>query len=162
MEVLSGNVFFWTLVTFGILVYILGKYGWKPIINALDNRIESIKNDIAFAEREKERATKIVYEQKEVLSKARNEAQGIISHAKKEADVMKDEILSKARIEAKNVVEKARQDIESSKTSAIEELKNEMGKLSLDIASKVIEKSLDPKDHQELISKALSQYQHHN
>ena len=162
LNVKADSLMFWTVITFGVLLAILSKYGWGPIINALDGRMEKIKADIDHAEKSRLESEEILVQQKELLGRARSEAQGIIEKARADGVQMKDEIVSKARQEANAATEKARREVEGAKEKAIEELKNEVGQISLDIASKVINKTLKPADHQELIAKALSEYQNQN
>jgi len=161
-ELVTGNIVFWTLVTFGVLIVVLGKFGWKPIVEALDNRINKIKGDIDHAEKAKAEAEKVLAEQKAILGESRAKSDEIISKAKVEGTEVKDEIVSKAHKEAHNIIDKAKTEAELAKSQAIDELKNEVSLISLDIAGKVIGKTLSLKDHEDFIMKSLRQYESKN
>ncbi len=159
---LTGGIIFWTLITFGLLVLIIGKYAWKPIINALDARRERIKEDIKNAKDNKDQAQKILEEQKKLLEESRKEAENIIVNARSEAIIVKKEELDKVNLQAKDIIDKAKKEVETAKNKALDELKKEIAIISLDIASKIINKSLSYKDHEELINRSLDQYQNLN
>jgi len=156
---LNTNIMFWTWVTFLVLIVVLGKFGWKPIINALDARISKIKEDIDHAEKNRVSSEKLIADQKELISKAHSQSEEILAKAKKEATDAKNEIVEKARNEAQDIADKAKEEVNLAKSRALDELKSEVGKISVDIAGKIISKSLTAKDHDKLISDSLSQYQ---
>jgi F-type H+-transporting ATPase subunit b len=155
----TTNIMFWTWITFGLLVLALGKWGWKPIIQALDTRINKIKSDLEHAENNRVHSDKLIAEQKEILSQARSEAEKILNKAKQEAAGAKEEVLDAARKEAQEVAKRATAEIENAKNRALEELKGEVGQLSVDIAGKIIKKSLSAKDHEDLVMTSLKEYQ---
>ncbi len=157
-----ADVSVWNLITFGVLVIVLGKYGWKPIIHSLDARITKIKEDIDLAKRNRQEADKILADQKKLLSDARSEAANIVSKAKTDGTARKNEIVEKARKEAQDIIQKAMDEAENAKSRVMDDLRNEMGLLSLQIAGQVIGKTLSPKDHEDLVLKALSQYRSQN
>ncbi len=152
----------WNVITFALLVFVLGKFGWKPIIHSLDARMAKIKGDIDLAKRNRQESDQILAEQKKLLSDARSDAGEIVSKAKTDGNAMKDEIIEKARKEAQGIVQKAVDEAESAKSRVMDDLKNEMGLLSLQIAGQVIGKTLSPKDHKDLVIEALSQYKSQN
>ncbi len=159
---LSGSLMVWTFIAFGVLVFVLGKFGWAPIIKALDNRRNKIKEDMEAAEANRKKSEEILAQQKEQLSKARSEADQFIAKAKTEAEEVKAEIEKKANAEAANIIDKAKEAVEIAKTKALEDIKSEIGNISVDIASKLIGKALSAKDHEELILNSLKQYQNLN
>ncbi len=146
----------WTIITFIILVLLLWKTAWKPVIEALDSRAEKIRNDLETAEKNRLEAEKLLGEHKEMMDNARSEAARIISEGKSEADRLKDEILEKANADAQNFSEKAKREIEVAKDKALLEIKDEVVSLSTEIASKIISRNLNPDDQKDLVEKALN------
>lgn len=153
------NIMFWTVITFLLLLIALAKWGWKPIIHALDARINKIKADLDHAEKNRIHSDKIIGEQKELLAQARSDAEAIIAKAKQEASRSKEELLEQARKEAQEVANRAKVEVENAKVKALDELKSEVGKISVEIASKIINKSLTVKDHEEFVMASLREYQ---
>lgn len=162
MEIYVTNVAFWNVITFLVLVLILGKFAWGPIVNALDARMEKIKNDMDQAEKSNLESKRVMDEQKQILSNARREAQEVLNKAKTDAGVLKEEIMSKARSEAQEMIDNARGEADRAKTKAVEDVKKQVGELSLEIAGAVIGRSLGNQDHSDLIDNAIKQYQNSN
>lgn len=140
---------FWTVITFLILFFLLRKFAWKPILNSVHTREESIKNALASAEAAKREMENLQADNERILQEARMERETLL----KEARDMKNKIINDARDEAKVVADKliaqAQEAIESNKKSAIAELKNQVAALSLDIAEKVVKNELSDKSKQE-------------
>lgn len=151
------GLFFWTLITFLLLVYILGKFAWKPILNSVKEREKNIEDSLKAAERAKEEMKLLTNENEKLLRQARIERDAIL----KEAREIKDKIISEARENAKTQSEKiiteARLQIENEKMAAINDLKNQVAFLSIEIAEKILQKELeDSKKHDEFVSNIIS------
>lgn len=150
------GLFLWTLITFGLLMLILWKAAWKPIVKALDSRAERIRTDLENAEKAKVDAEKILAEHKALMAKSREESDRIVSTGKDEAIKLKSEILERANSEAKEIVEKAKREINTAKDKALADIKSEVVVLSTDIASKIIGKNLKYEDQKSLVEETLN------
>lgn len=150
---------FWTAITFLILLFILKKFAWKPILGAVSTREQSIKDALAAAEKARLEMENLQADNERILQEARAEREAMM----KEAREMKNKIITDAKEEAQTqankMVEQAQSAIESEKKAAVAELKNQVASLSLEIAEKVVKQELSNKDQQtkmveELLGKA--------
>ncbi len=160
LEQFSIGLFFWQSLIFLCLIFLLRKFAWKPILKAVNEREEGIKNAIESAERAKEEMIAIKADNEKILRQARVEREDIL----KEAREMRENMISKAREEAKNIgakeLENFRHAIHQEKMSAQTQLKNEIAKLSIGIAEKVLKNELQNKAKQEeLINSLISEIQ---
>jgi len=139
----------WMLIIFGIVLFILRKFAWKPILNALKDREESIANALNSAEEAKKEVAGLKADNDRIIAEARQEKNMIL----KEAKEIKDKIIAEAREKAMQETAKsivlAKQQIEAEKVAAINDLKNQVAELSVMIAEKVIRKELSNKSEQE-------------
>ena len=149
------GVFLWTLLSFGILLLILWKAAWRPIVSSLDERAGRIRRDMETAEASRKEAETLFLKHKETIENARDEAMKIISEGRADAARIKNDILEKANSEAQSIVQRAHREIEGAKDKAIVELKTEIVSISTDIAAKIIEKNLKPEDQRTLVEQAL-------
>jgi F-type H+-transporting ATPase subunit b len=146
----------WTIITFAVLVLLLWKTAWRPIVDALDARAEKVRGDIENAEKAREEAEKVLATHRQEMAKARDAAADIISKGREEAEKIKAEIVEKANKDASTIVERSRKEIELAKDSALAEIKNEVVLLSTEIASKIISKNINPDDQKALVQEALN------
>lgn len=146
----------WTIITFLVLLLILWKAAWRPIVEALDARAEKVRGDIETAERNRLESEKLLAQHKELMDKAKEEALQVLAEGKTDAEKLKNSIVEKAGIEAKDITERARKEITMAKDKALSELKAEVVNLSTAIAAKVISKNLNPDDQKAFIDEALS------
>ncbi|HNR90481.1 MAG TPA: F0F1 ATP synthase subunit B [Spirochaetota bacterium] len=150
------GLYLWTLVTFIVLVLILWKAAWKPLVEALDLRAEKVRNDIETAEKNRIEAEKIFEDHKAMMNNAKNEAAKLIADGKADAERLRSGLLEKANEEAQKIMEHAKREITLSKDKALGELKNEIALLSTEIASKIIVKNLKPEDQKAIVEEALT------
>ncbi|WP_430971664.1 F0F1 ATP synthase subunit B [Sunxiuqinia rutila] len=140
---------FWMTIIFGILLIIMKKFAWKPILNALKERETSIADALASADKAREEVEDLKADHEKIIAEARKEREVIL----KEARVLKDKLLIEAKAQASNegqkIVTAARQQIENEKQAAISEIRNQVADLSVLIAEKVIQKELKDKQAQE-------------
>jgi len=157
MSLLTPEVgtIFWTAVTFLLLLFILKKMAWTPILDTLAEREGRIKEALAKADAAQKESEETMVKQKEIIDAARKEAQELLSKSRKTADATKEEILQKAQSEAENLLERAKKEIAQEKEKAVDELKHEAVELSVMIASKIIGKSLSAEDHQDVIRESM-------
>ncbi len=147
----------WTIITFLVLVLILWKAAWRPIVDALDARAEKVRFEIDNAERSRQEAEKLLAQHKEMMDNARNEAAQIISKGREEAERMKNDIVEKANSESRVIAERAKKEIELAKDKALADIKTEIVLLSTEIASKIVNKSIKPEDQKSLVEETLKE-----
>jgi F-type H+-transporting ATPase subunit b len=145
----EAGTIIWMVIIFGIVLFILTKFAWKPILNALKDREESIANALNSAEEAKAEVAGLKADNEKIIAEARREKEAILKEAKELKDKIVAEAKDKAAAEAQKTVEQARQQIESDKTAAINEIKKQVAELSVSIAEKVIRKELSNKAEQE-------------
>lgn len=152
----------WTTVTFLIVFIILKVAAWKPISTALDARADRIHADIDRAEAVKKEAEEKLEEYLTKLNGLKQEGYDILTEAKKDAEKLRDEILSTAKSEAEAIKERGLRDLKLATDQALDQIHGLVANLSVEIAGKIINKSLSEKDHQELISGSLSKLKNLN
>ncbi len=146
----------WTIITFIVLLLILWKAAWRPIVDALDARAEKIRFEIDNAERTRQEADKLLTQHKAMMDNARNEASQIITKGREEAEKIKNEIVEKAATESRTIADRAKKEIDLAKDKALADIKNEVVLLSTEIASKIINKNIKPDDQKALVEEALN------
>lgn len=153
---IDPGLYLWTVITFSILVLILWKFAWRPIVNALDARAEKIRGDIDKTENARFEAEKLMAEYKELMANARQESAQIIQKGKDEAEAVRGEIVEKARKESSEIAEKAKNDIELAKDKALVEIKTEVVSFSTEIASKIIRKNINSDDQKAIVEEVFN------
>ncbi len=152
------GLLFWMIVTFSILLFILKKYAWKPILKALADRENSIDEALKAAERAKEEMVRLQDDNQKILKEAIQEREKIMKEARDMKDSIVLEAKNQATIEANKVMENAKAAIEREKTAAIEEIKNTIASFSIDIAEKILRERLsDDARQKELVKKFVDQ-----
>ncbi len=151
------GLFLWTILTFLVLLVLLAKFAWKPLLALLDRREEMIRQSLDDAEKAKHELQRLQQESKEILSKARVEAQSILAKSRSEAEKLKGELRQEAKVQADSILRDAEKQIQVETEKAIAVIKNEVVDLSLLVASKLIKKNLSKEDNQSLIEESLKQ-----
>ncbi len=150
------GLIFWMTITFAIVLFILGKYAWKPIMKSLKDREESIDQALHAADKAREEMKQLQFDNEKLLREAKNERDAILNEARKVREKMIEDARIKANEEANRIVENAKERIENEKMAAITELKNQIALLSIEIAEKLIREELSKDKKQEaLIRKML-------
>jgi len=152
----SGDVLF-QLVMFIILMALLKKFAWGPLMGIMKQREDHISGEISAAEESRVEAKKLLEEQRALLKEARTEAIGLIESAKKQGDLQREEIISVARSESIRLKESAKLEIEQQKEKAVTAIREQVASLSVLIASKVIEKNLNEQDQDKLINEYIQE-----
>jgi F-type H+-transporting ATPase subunit b len=158
MELVSPDVgtIFWMLVMFIIVLVILKKFAWKPILNALDKREKSIEESLRSADRARKEMEQLKADNEKILAEARMERDGMLKETKQTSEKILKEARDKAGVEAKRMIDAAREQIENEKVSAVAELRKQVAELSVDIAEKILrEKLKDDKQQKELMDKLM-------
>lgn len=154
----AGNVgnTIWTLVIFVLVVAVLGKFAWKPILKALQDRETFIHDALAAAKRDREEAEARLKEYADKLVGARQEATAIVDEARRDAEAVKRKILAEAHDEQQNELQRAKREILLAKETAVKELYVQAAGLSTQLASKVLRREVNPQDHERLIRDSLA------
>jgi F-type H+-transporting ATPase subunit b len=139
---------FWTTIIFIIFFLVLKKYAWKPILNAVKSRDEMIRGSLASAEKARKEMVKLQSDNEAILKKAREERESILREARDIRDKLISEAKSQAAEEAEKLVEKARAGIEREKAKALEDIREQVAFLSVEIASKLLSERLQRTDEQ--------------
>jgi F-type H+-transporting ATPase subunit b len=151
-----GNAL-WTVVIFVLLVLILGKFAWGPILAQLQARETFIADSLNTAKRDREAAEASLKEYSEKLRAARLEAESIISGSRAEAEKLREEIRQQAKTEAATIVKTAQRQIQLETNQAVQQIRKEAVDLSVMIASKIIRRTISKEDNERLIDEALKQ-----
>jgi len=139
-------------VNFFVLLILLRVFLYKPVCGMLEKRHDRVMNDMQTAEDAKNEAQKLRDEYAAQLKDAKAEAQEIINNAAKIGEQTKANIIAEAREEAAKVAAKAQEDIQREKTQAINELRGEVANLAILAAEKIVNKSIDVKDHEDMVN----------
>jgi F-type H+-transporting ATPase subunit b len=146
----------WTLLAFLIVLFILKKYAWTPIINSLNEREQSIAESIEVAERVKAEMAQLQSENEALLAKAREERAEMLREAKATKDKIIHEAKEQAKVEANKIMADLQQSINNRKIAAINDLKSQMGVLVVEMAEKVLQRELADKGAQEKFIKEMA------
>lgn len=136
------GLFFWQLVTFLLVVFLLTKYAWKPILQGIKKREAEINDALAAAEKAREEMQRISAENEKLLQEARVEKDQILKKAQETARQLVDEAKENAKKEANRMIEDARRIIESEKNAALSEIKEQIATLSVQVAERILKNQL--------------------
>lgn len=150
------GLLFWMVFTFLIVMYILKKFAWKPILSSLKERENSIEEALESAEKARDEMSKLQADNEKILAEARNERNEMLKEAKEVKQSIIDEAKGQASQEAEKMIDSARQAIQNEKTAAINEMKENIASFSILIAEKILRKQLDdPAKQKELMDQYL-------
>ena len=152
----SGGLMFWTLVIFLLLLFILSRAAFKPMIAAVEAREKALEDAIAKAQADREAAAKLLAEHQSQLDAARGEAQKLIAEGRSVGDKIRAEMVEETRGQQQEMLERARREIEAEKHRAIADLRREAVDLAIAGAGKVIEKNLDDSSNRQIVESFLS------
>jgi len=138
----SIGLFFWQTVIFVLLIFLLKKFAWKPILDAVNEREEGIRSALKSAEKAREEMASLQSDNEDTLKKARLERDGLLKEAREIKQKLIEEAKNEANNEAKKIIIQAQETIESEKNAAIVDLKNQVANLSIEIAEKVLKEKL--------------------
>jgi F-type H+-transporting ATPase subunit b len=147
----------WTLVVFGLSMFLLGKLAFPRIAEALDRRQHAIEESIDTAERIRKEADEILAEYRARLAEARGQADEIVARARKTGEAAETELIAEARAKREEMMEQTRRDIEAETRRAILEIRAEVADLTVLATEKVTRKTLTDADHKRLVEEALAE-----
>jgi F-type H+-transporting ATPase subunit b len=157
MVEVHGGPLLWSVVTFLLLLFVLSKVAWGPIISALETREKGIRDALNSAELAKEDAEKATSDYEKIKQEAHAEAQTILSEAKTLKEKMVSDAVEEAKKKAELETQSALQLINSEKDKAVKEIKTAAVELSIQAASKLIEKNLDSNDNRKLVNDTIDE-----
>ncbi len=154
----SLGLFVWQTILFILLILLLKKFAWKPILNAVNEREEGIKNALAEADKARQEMQNINADNERILKEARTERDGMLKEARDIKNNLIEEAKEEAKTQANKLIEQAKTSIQSEKLAAISDLKNQVAELSMNIAEKVVKDELSNKDKQlKLVAEMLKE-----
>jgi len=149
------GLFIWTIVTFLVLLTLLAKFAWRPLLQALEDRQETIRKALDDAQKAKVELERLNQESEAIIRKARVEADSIITSSRADAERLREEMRQKARAEADGIVKNAERQIQLETARALQQIRHEAADLSVAIASKIIQRNITREDNERLIEEAL-------
>ncbi len=162
MELINPGIglIFWMSLAFGIVFFILKKFVWPPIIQALNEREAHIEDALRAADIAHEEMKKLKLDNEQLLKEAKEERDAIMAEARKIREKMLDEARAKATIEADRIVENAKERIQNERLAAMTEIKNQIAEISIEVAEKILREKLSaPKAQTEYIERLLNDKQ---
>jgi F-type H+-transporting ATPase subunit b len=151
MELVSPGIglMFWMTIVFALLIFILGKFAWRPIMKALKQREEFIEESLTAAERAKKEMKELKFSNEQLLKEAQEERDAILREARRVKESIIEEARERANEEADNIVENAKERIENEKKAAMIDLKNQIADMAITVAEKILERELSELSKQE-------------
>jgi F-type H+-transporting ATPase subunit b len=147
---------FWMLLSFGIILFLLGKFAWKPILNALKQRENSIENALKSAENAKQELARLKADNKRIMEEAKQERDKVLHEAREIKDNLIEEAKTHAAEESVKIRKAARESIEREKAAAMNDLKNQIATYSIEIAEKLLKARLkDSEEQKEMIERLI-------
>lgn len=150
-----AGLIFWKALTFLLLLYVLYKFAWGPITNALEEREETIDSSIKRAEKALAEAKQIQADNEKARREAEQKAQQIMREARESAETLRAEERESVRAEIQQMRDQAQQEIEREKQSALDELRAEVADLAIQAAEKILDENLDAKRQHKLVDKFI-------
>lgn len=147
----SVGLFFWQTLIFVVLIVLLTKFAWKPILKAVKDREEKIKDALEAAENAKLEMAKLKSQNEEMRKEALAERDAMLKEAKETKDRIVADAKGAAKLEAEKIVASAREEIKSEKLAAMAEIKNQVASLSIEIAEKIVKEQLKSDDKQKAL-----------
>tara|TARA_B100001123_G_scaffold261436_1_gene291307 strand:+ start:6731 stop:7234 length:504 start_codon:yes stop_codon:yes gene_type:complete len=151
------GLFIWTILVFVVLLTLLKKFAWGPLLAALEERQEGIRKSLDDAAQARKELEQVQEESNRIVAKARADADAIIAAGRTDAVKLQEELRAKARLEAEGIVKNAEREIQQQTTQSLAQIREEAIDLSLSIASKLIQRNLSKKDNETLIQDTLKQ-----
>lgn len=153
----SVGLIFWTSLVFVILLFLLAKYAWKPILGAVKDREEKINNALEAAEKAQKEFEELATKNEDLLKEARAERDAMMKESKETGVKIIEEAKAKSKEEAAKIIEDARKSIELEKSAAIAELKSQVAAISLEIAERILEGELKADEKQKALADKLAE-----
>ena len=151
------GLFIWTILTFLVLLYLLARFAWGPLLKALEERQETIRKSLDDADQATQELKRLQQESAQIIAEARADAQSIVATSRAAAETVREDVKQKAKGEADALVRGAQRQIQIETARALQQIRHEVVDLSLAVASKLIKKNLTQEDNEALIQDSLAQ-----
>lgn len=151
------GLFIWTILTFLVLVALLAKFAWRPLLEALESRQQGIRKALDDAQTAKQELERLEQESAQIVRKARAEAEAILTQSRADGERLREEIRQKAKSEADGILKNAERQIQLETGRALQQIRAEAVDLSVSIASKILQRNISKEDNDRLIADALKQ-----
>lgn len=151
----SGGLMLWTILIFAVLLVVLSRFAFKPMLAAVEARERALQDALDAAARDRDESARVLAEHRQQLDNARAEAQKLIAEGRSTAEKLRNDLLDQARVQQQEILDRARRDIETEKTNAIAALRREAVDLAIAGAGKVIERNLDESGNRKLVEDFL-------
>ena len=151
------GLFIWTIITFLVLLALLAKFAWRPLLEALESRQENIRKSLEDADRARQELERLQQESAKMMQQARIEAESIVAQTRADADRLREELKQRAKEEADNIVRNAQQQIQLQARQAMQQIRHEVADIAVLLASKLLERNLAKEDNARLIDETLKQ-----
>jgi F-type H+-transporting ATPase subunit b len=158
VEQWKADLAIWTFCVFLLLMFILGKFAWRPISEALERREQKIAENIASAERVADEARLLLADYERKLSGAADEVRGMLEEARRDAEHTRQQIVAEARVAAKEEHDRAIRDVNTAKDQALKELAEKSTNIAIDLAGKIVQAKLNKADHMALVQDAMGRF----
>lgn len=152
---INPGLILWTIVTFVLLVALLKRMAWKPLLEALQRREDHIRSSLDRAEQAKQEAERILEENRRELGRAGEESRRILEEGRRLAEKLKNDIVEKAGQQSRRMIDQARLEIERDKEQAVLQLRGEVAQLAVLAAGKILGEVIDGKKHAKLVDDVL-------
>jgi F-type H+-transporting ATPase subunit b len=151
------GLFIWTILTFLVLLGLLAKFAWRPLLSALESRQDAIRRSLDDAEKAKQELARLQQESAKIIEQARVEANSIVAKTRSDAERLREDLRTKAKEEADTIIRNAEQQIQLQTREALQEIRHQVADMAVLIASKLLERNLASDDNDRLISETLKQ-----
>ena len=151
------GLFIWTIVTFLVLLGLLAKFAWRPLLQALESRQERIRKSLEDAERARQELERLQQDSAKMMQQARMEAESIVTQTRADAERLREELKQKAKDEADNILRNAQQQIQLQTRQAIQQIRHEVADIAVLLTSKLLERNIAKEDNKRLIDDTLKQ-----
>lgn len=153
----NPGLIIWTIVSFLLLLFILRKMAWKPILEALRRREENVRNTLDKAEQARSEAARLLEENRKQLAQAEKEGQRILSESRSLAEKLKEDIVQNANQQSRRIVDQAKEEIERDKEAALIQLRQEVASLAINAAEKILDETLDANRQRKIVDAYLKE-----
>jgi len=153
------GLFIWTIITFLVLLFLLSKLAWRPLLQALDKRQQAIRQSLDDAQAAKEELARLHQESAQIIRQARAESETILAQTRADAGRLREELRQKAKAESDGIVRNAERQIQLETARALQQIRGEAVDLSVAIASKLLQRNITKEDNERLIAETLKQVQ---
>ncbi|MDP2885179.1 MAG: F0F1 ATP synthase subunit B [Ignavibacteria bacterium] len=154
---INPGLMVWTVATFVVLVLVLSKYAWKPLLQYLKDREDTVRQALEMAEKARADAAELLKQNERNLAKAEEEYQKIIREGKAFSEKLKQEIVAKARQQAQREIQQAKEEIQRDVDAAKQQLRSEVADLAVLAAGKILDETMDAQKHKKIVDSFLNQ-----